>query len=74
MKTEITKFNLRPLQYLSGLKSMIYTQALIECALHGQMVPFLQLIELSKRKAKAQNIVEEQGQVELNKFLRIIQN
>lgn len=74
MKSQITKFQLRPFLYLSGLKSMIYTQVLSECALCGQMEPFLQLIELGQRKCRPENVVEQQGLAELTKFLTTIQN
>jgi hypothetical protein len=70
----MTKFKLQPFHYLSGLKSRVYTQVLAECALHGQMEPFLQLVELSKRGCEPANIVEEQGLAELCQFMRIIQN
>lgn len=74
MKSELTKFKFSPFHYLSGLKSMIYTQVLAECALCGQMDPFIQLMELSQRRPMPSNIVEEQGLAELSKFMQVIQN
>lgn len=74
MKSQLTKFQIKPVHFLSGLKSKIYTQVLSECALNGQLGPFLQLVEFSQRRLKPQNIVEEQGLAELSKFMQTIQN
>lgn len=59
---------------LTKIPTQIYTQVLVELALHGGPREQLQLLDIIKRNPVPDGIVQEQGKAVLDQYSRIIQN